>query len=84
MRTLHRAMSSDEDALAEHYANECARTLLAYHQAEQDNLKQHAIDACWSYHSCAVDLFERTFPKLDDWEKFAEPNLMRAVEEARP
>lgn len=84
MPTLSPAMTSDAEALAARYADECARTLLAYYRAE--NSEDGHPDDCrraWAEHSCATYNFENAFPCCE-WRDFAEPALLKAIEENRP
>jgi hypothetical protein len=83
-KSVSRAFTSDEEALAMRYADECARTLLAYHRAENsDGWHPEECRKAWAAHSCALYSFENAFP-CSDWEDLVEPALMRAVEESRP
>jgi hypothetical protein len=76
MRVLERALSSNEDEYAATLAAECARTLLAYHDAEND--EQRSYEA-WIYecertfmeYRWATESFEAAFPNRE-WRDFVD------------
>jgi hypothetical protein len=86
MRTLERAMTTGEEALAARYAAECARTLRKYHDAESDpdpQEQRRRVDLTWALHRDAINRFEQTFPRLE-WRDFVKPALLDALRRSRP
>lgn len=76
MRTLAPAMNSEVEARAVELAEECARTLRAYHRLDDEGETQslvpysehcRLVDAAWSDHKHAVARFEYEFPSIVEW-----------------